>query len=191
MTRDAIIVAIAGVSASGKTTTSEALQSAGLKVLRSVTTRPRRHLETNEDYQFVSEDEFASMIDRNDLAEYQKFGKHWYGLSNAELDSAADSVVVLTVGGLQQIMRSPFCENKTIIPVFLNCSRRTMLKRMRGRGDSWKHVLRRCVLATPERIKAKRAGIEFVDAEQPIMDISVMIKMKVGFQDPELLMLLV
>lgn len=188
MARKDIVIAVAGVSASGKTTLSEALFAVGFNVMRSVTTRPRRHLETDEAYDFVSVDEFVDMVNDGELVEYQRFGKYWYGLSKTEMMTSGDSVVVLTVGGLQQVMSSPMSEGKTIIPVFLDCGWRTMLRRMRGRGDSWRHVARRTFLAIGERVNARRAGIEFVDAEQPVMDVSYSVKLKVGMTDPEAIM---
>lgn len=186
-----LAVAIAGVSASGKTTISTCLSSVGFKVLRSVTTRPPRHLESDADYEFVSHDKFTQLRSEGLLAEYQKFGAHWYGLRWTELETEGHSVGVMTVGGIQQILSVKDREdmNFEMVNVFLNCSRRTMLRRMRGRGDSWRHIMRRLLLATFDRRAARKAGIEFVDAEQPILDINQMVKLKIGISDPEMLML--
>jgi len=142
-------------------------------------------LETDNDYEWVDDEEFEALMRDGSLAEYQKFGQHWYGLRWAQIRTGYHSVVVLTVGGIRQIMETSILENDNVkvIPVFLDIPRKVMKKRMRYRGDGWMHIARRLALATFDRRQARLAKMEIIDASQPVSDVMAMISMKAGIAE--------
>lgn len=75
------IVIISGPSGSGKTTVCKLLEKdPRIKKSISVTTRHPRHNEKNgESYYFVSPEEFESMIQKGELAEYATYCGYYYG----------------------------------------------------------------------------------------------------------------
>ncbi|MFN8378587.1 MAG: hypothetical protein U0452_07935 [Anaerolineae bacterium] len=59
----------------------------GLRQLPTATTRPMRAGETQgREHEFVSNDEFASMIHNKDLIEYQMVHGNWYGIPRRSLE---------------------------------------------------------------------------------------------------------
>jgi guanylate kinase len=150
-----MVVIVSGPSGSGKSTLVEKILELPRTMLSvSCTTRPPRKTEsTAKWYNFISEPEFESMVQRGDFLEYaQVFGKHWYGSPRRWLDEAKekqfDLVLEIDVQGAAQVKRLlPSAISILILPP----SREELEKRIRARGqDSVEAIARRLDRARQE-----------------------------------------
>jgi guanylate kinase len=83
-------IIILGKAASGKDYLQKQLVSNGWKPLRQYTTRPKRHTEVGDEYHFVTEEEFDSIIHK--LTSVQNFNGWRYGF---DIDEAQESDVMI------------------------------------------------------------------------------------------------
>jgi len=113
--RDALsplLIVISGPSGAGKDTVMQRMQERGLKFhfVTTATTRPRRPNEVHgKDYWFVSQEEFARMIEGNELMEYALvYGDH-KGVPKEQvrkaLQSGHDVVMRLDVQGAETVRK--------------------------------------------------------------------------------------
>ena len=87
------LIVLAAPSGAGKTTLVHKLleREARLKFSISYTTRPKREKEVHgEDYLFVSEGKFRAMRDHDAFLESAEVFDHWYGTSEAYVQSLID-----------------------------------------------------------------------------------------------------
>ena len=85
MQRYAVI--IAGPSGVGKTTVADALieRLGNLEMSRSATTRAKRGDGRDDEYIYLTVDEFKSAIAAGDMAEHAEYGGNLYGTRKSEL----------------------------------------------------------------------------------------------------------
>lgn len=130
------LLVLTGKSGSGKTTTSNILQTYGLKKVVTYTTRPKREGEKDGiDYHFVSDKKFKQMIDHSDFLEHASydasFGRVYYG-SLKEDYNKMDSVIVLNPKGVEKLLSY---SNVNALIVELVPSQDTLKQRLSLRGD--------------------------------------------------------
>lgn len=108
-----MIIAICGASGSGKSELSKVLNSVGnVKEIVSYTTRASRPGEKyGQDYYFVSNDVFHTMIENGDFCEYEEYSQNrFYGTSKESILNAANSdelfSVVVTPNGMRAIEKA-------------------------------------------------------------------------------------
>ena len=84
---DKFAIVIAGPSGAGKTTVAEALISSlgNLEMSRSATTRERRGDGKDDEYIYLSKEEFKSAIADGDMLEYTEYSENFYGTRKLEL----------------------------------------------------------------------------------------------------------
>jgi len=106
------LVVISGPSGVGKDTVLREVFRIAPRLNYSIsyTTRPPRAGETDgASYSFVSEPEFAAMIERRELLEYARVHGHWYGTAEARvrasLDRGEDIVLKIDVQGAAWVRR--------------------------------------------------------------------------------------
>lgn len=150
-----LVFIVSGPSGSGKSTlVKKLLEVPGTMLSISCTTRPPRPGEEDGKwYNFVSEEQFARMVARDEFLEHARvFGKHSYGTPKRVLDDARaqgkDLVLEIDVQGAQQVKRKlPDAVAIFILPP----SRQELEKRIRARGlDSEEEIARRLDRARQE-----------------------------------------
>lgn len=154
--RRGLMLVLSSPSGAGKTTLSRRLsasdQETGLSI--SVTTRPPRPDEVDgEDYIFVSEKEFARLIEAGDLLEYATVFGHSYGTPRpaveAHLDAGRDVLFDIDWQGTQQLQDK---SKGDVVRIFiLPPSMEALEDRLRSRGqDSNETVASRMQQAATE-----------------------------------------
>jgi guanylate kinase len=149
MERKKRFVVLMGPSGCGKSTLEAYCKTLGLPVNISHTTRPSRNGEVNGvHYYFVSEDQFF----QTDLAENNKYGANYYGISKAEVErnfALNDTIVaVAELHGVKQL-KEAFPEELEV--VFVTLPMEEMERRMRVRGDAEKDIQFRLQRAIDEK----------------------------------------
>ena len=107
-----LLIVISGPSGAGKDSVMQRMQQRGLKFhfVTTATTRPRRSNEVHgRDYWFVTQAEFARMIDQDELMEHALVYGDYKGVPKQEvreaLESGQDVVMRLDVQGAETIRR--------------------------------------------------------------------------------------
>jgi guanylate kinase len=139
------LIVLAAPSGAGKTTLVHKLleREARLKFSISYTTRPKREKEVHgEDYFFVSKGKFRAMRDHDAFLESAEVFDHWYGTSEAYVQSLIDDgrSVLLEIDwqGAQQVReRRPDAVCVFIMPP----SRDELERRLRGRKTDAEEVI--------------------------------------------------
>ena len=81
-------VALVGPSCSGKTTLIyELLKDPRFEMARAVTTRERRMYEGDSEYEFVSKEDFETMLGNGEMIEYTVYAGNYYGLRKGEVEN--------------------------------------------------------------------------------------------------------
>ncbi len=108
--REPLVIIVSAPSGSGKTTIINHLleKMPGVKRSVSYTTRPPREGEKQEeDYIFLSREEFEKRIEKGELLEWEENFGHYYGTSKAQLDEAIekkeDLILSIDVKGARKV----------------------------------------------------------------------------------------
>lgn len=107
-TEDGFTVVLCGASASGKTTIQDYLaERLGYKKIITYTTRERRESETqDQDYHFISNEEFKGLISGGFFAEYEEYSQgRLYGSAKRDY-VIGNNVIVLTPHGIRSIKKN-------------------------------------------------------------------------------------
>ena len=132
-----LLIVVSGPSGAGKDTVVQRMQERGLPFhfVVTATTRPRRPGETHgKDYWFVSKEEFAGMIERNELIEYAIVYGDYKGIPRAEvheaLASGQDVVMRLDVQGAETVRR---LAPEALLIFITSGSEQELVQRLSGR----------------------------------------------------------
>jgi guanylate kinase len=150
-----LLVVVSAPSGTGKTTVVERLVQIvpGLSLSRSYTSRPKRPGEVDGvDYNFISREQFESMIGQDAFLEWADVFGNLYGTAEAdtahERTSGRDLVLVIDVQGARQIRSR--CTG-TVGVFVLPPSYAVLEQRLRGRSkDSEAAIQRRLATARAE-----------------------------------------
>jgi len=134
-------------SGAGKTSLVKALleKTEAIGVSVSHTTRdPRPGEENGKDYNFVSQDEFKSLIDQNAFLEHAQVFDNFYGTSQiwveSELAAGRDVILEIDWQGAQQIRQQM---PDTVTVFILPPSREELHSRLTGRGQDSEETIER------------------------------------------------
>jgi len=138
---------IAAPSGGGKTSLVNALLERDPRLVLSVshtTRQPRPGEQDRQHYHFISEAEFAQMIDRGTFMEYAQVFDHYYGTNShsvaKQLEQDRDVILDIDWQGARQVQAVfPECCSIFIIPPSLE----TLRKRLTQRGQDSADVIQR------------------------------------------------
>lgn len=141
------LTVIVGPTCSGKTTLQKALFLRGfVKVITTTTREPRPGECQGVDYNFVTREEFKTLITNGDLYEHEEFQGNYYGVSKLAVEQAFEKspfcTVIVEPKGLDSILfAAPLDINVKII--MIHASLPTLIKRLRQRGASDDEIAKR------------------------------------------------
>ena len=150
-----LLFIVSAPSGTGKTTLVERLVQVvpNLRMSRSYTSRPARTGETDGvDYNFISRDRFAAMVQANAFLEWADVFGHCYGTGVADtegiLAAGQDVVLVIDVQGARQVRTRGI---ETVGIFVLPPSAAILEQRLRGRSkDSEEQIVNRLEIACRE-----------------------------------------
>jgi len=122
------VLALFGKSGAGKDTIQDLIVGSSegnlfpYHRIISCTTRPRRSCEIDGiDYQFLSDDEFASLIYEDKMLEALEFNGWFYGAPIDSLDPHEINVGIFTPEGIEALQEGAEGHNLMVLPVFIAC----------------------------------------------------------------------
>lgn len=157
-----LILLISAPSGAGKSTVGEALlrETSRLRRVITCTTRPPRAGEVNGvDYHFLTSDDFAQRVARNEFLEHATVYDRSYGTLKSgvleQLNAGQDVLLIIDVQGaasVRSMAKSDPVFAKALVTVFLSPPTLSELEqRLRGRGsDSAESLQRRIESARDE-----------------------------------------
>jgi len=144
-----MILIITGPSGVGKNTIIDALsKKLDFNFSVSHTTRPKRVSEVSgKDYYFITDEEFQSMINNNELVEFEEYGGFIYGTSRKELDQDGLVILDLEVNGATKLLNN----NPDFVGLFIDINDEELINRLKNRGHNTDFINRRMDLAIKQR----------------------------------------
>jgi len=145
-----MIYIFSGPSGVGKSTIIAAIrQKRDFQFSVSYTSRNIREGEYNgEDYNFVTEEEFLELIEKDFFIEYEKYGRNYYGTSrNAVNDSGNSLILDLEVNGATKLLAS----NQDFVGIFIDIDDGELINRLSERGHDEAFIDERMRLAEYQR----------------------------------------
>ena len=106
------VLIIAGPSAVGKTTVAKEIldRSLGFELSRSATTRAPRGDGHDQEYIYLSENEFRKRINAGEMLEYTEYGKNLYGTPVSEIKRIFEEgkipLLILDINGVISLKKS-------------------------------------------------------------------------------------
>ncbi len=155
MSADPFIAVLIGPGGVGKGTLARALVDADetLWLSKSWTTRPVRATEDGTEYHFVDRETFERAIADNAFLEWAEFHGNLYGTPRPEAPEASEVLLEIEVQGAEQVLdRAP----ESVVFLIVAPSIEQLEGRLRGRGDSDEHVLKRLSSAPEELARGQK-----------------------------------
>lgn len=151
-----MVFVVSAPSGTGKTSLVDAVLSGDPQLAVSVshTTRPPRAGERDgENYHFVSEETFQSLIEQKKFIEYAKVFNNWYGTSISSIKNllAAEKEVILEIDWQGfDIVRKQF---ETVSIFILPPSKETLVERLTHRAKDKPEIIEARIKAADTEVK--------------------------------------
>lgn len=106
------ILIVAGPSAVGKTTVAHRMleMDSRFEFVRSVTTRPCRADQFDNEYIYITEEEFRHLIDTAGVLEHTCYAGNYYGTPRSEIDRITSEgripLLILDINGVESLSRN-------------------------------------------------------------------------------------
>jgi len=154
-------IILCGPAAAGKDWSREYLEQLGYIYATSYTSRPKRPGEVDgEDYHFLTNEEFADMIDDGLFYEYIRFGAFYYGTTNVQMKEC--SLFIMTPGGISLLKPEDRTES---LVVYLNPHTDIRRARLTERNDDISKSQKRIDLDKIEFDNFTDFDVEFTNPE--------------------------
>lgn len=159
------MIILIGESGSGKTTILNKLVERGFeKAINHTTRKPRKNEERNNEYKFVTKEEFNKMWDEGNLLQRAEFNGEYYGISTSSLKKNGVCIsIVDSVNDIKQRAKELNIDNVKIITVYVNVNEKERIKRMQMRGDSQENIQRRLILDKEKFARANNVADYIVE----------------------------
>ena len=153
-----LIIVVSGPGGAGKGTLVDVLleRDTGLWLSRSWTTRAQREGEPDDAYVFVSRDQFHRRIGDKGFLEWTEFLGNLYGSPIPDADIGNDIVLEIELHGAKQVKQQ---HPEALLVFVMPPSRQEQERRLRERGDPYRHVMQRLKKAESE----EREGTALAD----------------------------
>jgi len=153
-----LIIVVSGPGGAGKGTLVDVLleRDTGLWLSRSWTTRAQREGEPDDAYVFVSRDQFHRRIGDQGFLEWTEFLGNLYGSPIPDDDIGNDIVLEIELHGAKQVKEQ---HPEALLVFVMPPSRQEQERRLRERGDPYRHVMQRLKKAESE----EREGTALAD----------------------------
>lgn len=142
-----VIIAICGKSASGKTTLAVELKDwfkDKIHIITSSTTRPKRPIEDDSAYHFLSKQTFEDRIKQDSFLEYCKFRGWYYGTEHRDIQEDKVNVGVFNPAGMRALLKQQ--DKYIIVPVYCYVDFWTRISRSLSRDGFKFEILRRALV---------------------------------------------
>ena len=133
-----MLVILSGVSGAGKDTIKKELMKKmdNVITIASFTDRPKREDDSDNQYNYVTKEEFERMIKNDELYEYSVHHNHYYGTSKTLLDSkiAEGKIIVkdIDVNGTEDLVKI-FKDHIKVVTIFLKVPKHILINRLEHR----------------------------------------------------------
>ena len=153
-----LIIVVSGPGGAGKGSLVDVLleRDTGLWLSRSWTTRAQREGEPDDAYVFVSRDQFHRRIGDQGFLEWTEFLGNLYGSPIPDDDIGNDIVLEIELHGAKQVKEQ---HPEALLVFVMPPSRQEQERRLRERGDPYRHVMQRLKKAESE----EREGTALAD----------------------------
>lgn len=153
------LVLYTGSSGVGKGTLMERLLAADKSIRLSVSNTTRKPREGEIDgvhYNFVTEDEFVDLINKDGYLEYAKYCENYYGTPKQQVDDLLDAgynvfLEIEVQGGLQVMKKYPDILSIFILPPSMD----SLERRLRRRGTEDEETIQKRLATAKEEMKYK------------------------------------
>lgn len=109
----------------------------GLEFVKAYTTRTRRPNEN--DYHFVTKEEFLNFVKSGEMAEYSHFCGAYYGRKVADFDKTLKNndacIVILDPISIKSARELPYFSGKKIVFIFIDARDEILRERLQKRGE--------------------------------------------------------
>ena len=164
-----LLVVISGPSGVGKDSVVKGVKATGLPFhfVITATTRPKRQEETHGvDYFFITKEEFALMIERNELIEYAIVYKDYKGIPKQQvrqaLQSGKDVLMRLDVQGAATVRK---LAPEAVLIFLTTQSEQELVERLKKRADAPADLSLRIATARQELKRAEEFDYVVVNAD--------------------------
>ena len=130
------IILLCGKSGCGKSTISEILQTKGLKVIQSFTTRPKR-TPNEQGHIFISKEDFDCL---HDYVAYTKFNGYEYCATERQVEN--NDIYIVDPKGIEYFVKHYNGFKKPVV-IQIKTNTFRLIRNMRKRQDSWKSIISR------------------------------------------------
>lgn len=160
-----MLVILSGVSGAGKDTIKKELikRMDNVITIASFTDRPRREDDADNQYNYVTKEEFERMIKNDELYEYSVHHNHYYGTSKALLDSKIEQGKIIIkdidVNGTEDLVNI-FKDHIKVITIFLKVPKHILKNRLEHRTTN----------PNPEEIKLRLDRFDYEESKMSNYD---------------------
>jgi guanylate kinase len=151
-----LLIVISGPSGVGKDTVLEEMKSRGLPfhfVITATTRKPRPEEKNGVDYFFLSEDEFARMIDEGELLEYAFVYQDYKGIPKSQVREALESgknvIMRIDVQGAETVRK---LAKEALLIFLLPQSEEELINRLKKRNTETKESLNLRIATTRQEL---------------------------------------